>query len=106
MSKAYKSNMSCHKCIHKCVCGNSSCYLDAVECKQYKEFREYEELIRCKDMYERSIETISEMNRDIEKMRAEIEYWKQSFENQAMDMARLQIIKKTLEVITGRKFDN
>lgn len=93
--------MYCSNCFHNCVCGCSSPYNDASMCKQYI----YHGNVLCGTAYQIVIddyEKTKEINRQLEKALKDCEIRQISIER---EMELLRIIKQTLEMQSGMKFD-
>lgn len=93
--------MICSHCYHRCACGSYSKYSDATQCKQFvgeKSVVSLEVLTRVQESLERQ----KEDNRDLY-------FQKQNLEEQLTEMReellQLRIIKQTLEMSSGMKFD-
>lgn len=93
--------MRCHDCFHTSVCGSSSPYNDASMCKQYI----YRGDVLCgaafkivMDDYEKT----KERNRQLNAALKDCEVRQVSIER---EVALLRIIKQTLEMQSGMKFD-
>lgn len=93
--------MRCSDCFHNCVCGSSSPYNDASMCKQYI----YRSEVLCgaafkivMDDYEKT----KERNRQLETSLKNCEIRQVSIER---EVKLLRIIKQTLEMQSGMKFD-
>lgn len=93
--------MACHQCFHNSVCGSSSPYSDSSECKTFVDKDSVvpiELLHKHRDAYEKLnderrgfIMNIRSLEGIIEKNEEELRY--------------LRVIKQTLEMCSGKKFD-
>lgn len=93
--------MVCSNCYHRWACGSYSKYSDATQCKQFvdeKSIVSLEVLTRVQESLERQ----KEDTRDLY-------FQKQNLEEQLAEMQeellQLRIIKQTLEMASGLKFD-
>ena len=93
--------LHCHDCFHSCVCGSSSPYNDVDMCKQFVNRGE----VLCGAAYKIVTE---EMDRQVARINALSASLKSS-EIRRQDLERevelLRIIKQTLEMQSGMKFD-
>lgn len=93
--------MSCSNCFHNCVCGCSSPYNDASMCKQYI----YRENVLCGNALQVVIddyENVKSSNRKLTDALKNSELRQLSLEK---EVKLLRIIKQTLEMQSGMKFD-
>lgn len=93
--------MHCHDCFHNNVCGNSSPYNDVSMCKQFIE--------RGTVLYGTAFDIVS---KDLGLLRARVDQLNKelrscTFDKQELEreLTLLRIIKQTLEMQSGMKFD-
>lgn len=93
--------MACTHCLHHSVCGSSSPYSDSSQCKTFVD----------KDSVV-SIDILHKVQSRCEELRAECRDLR--FDNEALyerikanedELRHLRIIKQTLEMCSGKKFD-
>lgn len=93
--------MHCHDCFHNCVCGSSSPYNDASMCKQYI----YRGDVLCGTALKvvlEDYEDIKARNRKLNDTLKNCELRQLALEK---EVKLLRIIKQTLEMQSGMKFD-
>ena len=93
--------MHCHNCFHNCVCGSSSPYNDASMCKQYVHYKDAVSGANLKTALE-DYENIRAKNRNLEIALKNSELRQLALEK---EVQLLRIIKQTLEMQSGMKFD-
>lgn len=93
--------MHCHECFHCSACGQSSQYNDASQCKNYIRTCDLVPI----DVFNQLRDTCSDLGTKVESLKSEIKH-KDFLLNDAMrEMHDLKIIKQTLEMSSGLKFD-
>lgn len=93
--------MKCSDCFHQCVCGSASIYCDASQCKTFVDRRNVvsqDVLSSVQDACERLREEVRDFKLENERLEA-------CFAEMEEEIARLRIIKQTLEMSSGLKFD-
>lgn len=93
--------MHCRNCFHRHICGDASQYNDASMCKQYINATD----VLCgeaRKAIEKKIDEILERNRRLELELASCERENRELER---EVELLRIIKQTLEMQSGMKFD-
>ena len=93
--------MNCNNCFHNCVCGSSSPYNDANMCKQY--------IYRGDVLCGTALKIVSD---DYENVKARNSSFEKALKNSELrqlalekEVKLLRIIKQTLEMQSGMKFD-
>lgn len=93
--------LHCRDCFHNCVCGSSSPYNDVSMCKQFLNHID----VMHGDGLDRLNEEINTLQIQVRKLRIELKA--AEFENKDLEdeVKLLRIIKQTLEMQSGMKFD-
>lgn len=93
--------MHCHDCFHNNVCGNSSPYNDVTMCKQFIERRN----VLCGSALQvviKDYDDVKERNKELKTALRNCELRQISLER---EVELLRIIKQTLEMQSGMKFE-
>lgn len=93
--------LHCHDCFHNCVCGNSSPHNDVSMCKQ---FLNHIDVVHGNELDRLNAE-INTLRIRVRELRVELKA--AEFENKDLEdeVKLLRIIKQTLEMQAGMKFD-
>ena len=93
--------MACNHCYHNSVCGSASAYCDSSECKSFVDKDSVvpiEVLHKAQD----ACEKLREECRDLATARRSMKEYIEEVED---EMRYLRVIKQTLEMASGHKFD-
>lgn len=93
--------MHCYNCFHNNVCGNSSPYNDVSMCKQ---FIKHEDIL-CGSALQVVTKNYEELEERVKRLRNELKRCEVSKQELEREVTLLRIIKQTLEMQSGMKFD-
>lgn len=93
--------MYCHECFHSCACGQSSQYNDASQCKNYIR----KDAVVPVEVLNKVQDACEDLRTKVRSLQVENRSLEQSLEDAYREMRDLKIIKQTLEMSSGMKFD-
>lgn len=93
--------MNCGDCFHGVICGNASPYNDASMCKQYI----YRSDVLCGEARKVILEEIDKLKERERRLELELASCERNNRELEREVELLRIIKQTLEMQSGMKFD-
>ena len=93
--------MSCSHCFHNAVCGNSSVYNDASQCKTFVD----KDSVVSIDILHKVQHTCEQLKADCRSLMYDNEDLHERIRAGEDELRHLRTIKQTLEMCSGRKFD-
>lgn len=93
--------MHCCNCFHNNVCGNSSPYNDVSMCKQFIKHGD----VLCGSALQVVTKNYEELEERVKRLRNELKRCDVSKQELEREVTLLRIIKQTLEMQSGMKFD-
>lgn len=93
--------MHCHECFHYSICGDSGLYTDASQCKQYIN----KSSIVSAEILSNVQDTCEDLRTKIRSLEAENKHLVICLEGERRKLRTLMIIKQTLEMASGMKFE-
>lgn len=93
--------MKCSNCFHYDVCGEGTMYNDASMCKQYLQ----RDLVLCGAAYKVVCEELEKLQKRNMKLELELASCERENRDLEREVELLRIIKQTLEMQSGMKFD-
>ena len=91
----------CHDCFHNSVCGNASVYNDVAMCKQFKQHSQ----VLSGPAYAVVCDELDRLRKEVKQLRAENSSNQCHIKDLESELNLLRIIKQTLEMQSGMKFD-
>ena len=91
----------CHDCFHNDVCGNASIYNDVVMCKQFKPHSE----VLSGPAYKVVCDELDRLQTEVKQLKVDNTSKHYRIKDLEGELELLRIIKQTLEMQSGMKFD-
>ena len=95
------SQLHCHDCFHNNVCGNASIYNDVNMCKQFILYGE----VLAGPAYKVVCDELDRMKKELKELKLENSSKYYYIKDLERELELLRIIKQTLEMQSGMKFD-
>ena len=93
--------MACNQCFHRNVCGSSSAYSDSSACKTFVD----KDSVVSIDILHNVQDKCEELRERCRDLATRMQGMSESKSCDAEELRYLRIVKQTLEMCSGRKFD-